>query len=207
MAVDIANIPSVTSVSLGSVTTVVLQNSALASVTAWTMTSALDTQTAGLEDSSWTVRGLRGGAATDLVKFGAKGNQWPIEIKNTNTSLQAFAITNGDGEIVNSQATKYLFMGTLGTGNAGMYGNGNIGVVVAGNGTVGDCGIGTNVALANNATNGFAHMPRCETTGVMTGVPAFNTGFFAHKAAFCYNSVDHTFNVYDGTWRRTPALT
>lgn len=207
-AAAVSKFPASASVTLGTPATVLLPNSIAVLITALSLTTFLETQTASSEDSSMTLAAMRAGTLTDLVKFSGKSNQWPIEIKATNASVQGIAFTNGDAEITNTQATKYLFMGTLGSGAAGLYGAGQIGLVVQGSGSSADCALGTNVALANNATLGFAHMPRCETTGVMTGTPAFQTGFFNHKAAFCFNSVDSTINVWNGAaWKRTVALT
>lgn len=206
-AAAVNKFPASASVALGSPASVSLPNASSIQVPALTLTTTLETNTAGAEDSSLTFSLLAAGAQTNWIKFSAKSGQYPLEVVQQ-LSTPAIGFTAGfDSEIVRT-GTKNTGYGTTGVGAAYMYSNNAFGMVVQGNGTVTDVCLASNVALTNGATNGFAHMPQCETTGVMTGTPSFQSGFFSHHAAFCFNKADNTINVWNGTaWKRTVALT
>lgn len=214
MAVDIQNIPIIASAQLASVTTIALANSSGTPVNGITLTSALETTTPGAEDSSLTISGLGSGAPVTIAKFSGKNTQWPLELSLINTGSESMGFTNtGSDQLISKVGgTKNLGMGTTtGTGVMYFFANSAFGMAAQGNGSVTDIALASNIALANAATNGFAHMPQCETTGVMSGVPSFSTGFFNHHAPFCFNRADNTFNIYNNGgapgWKRTVALT
>ena len=61
--------------------------------------------------------------------------------------------------------------------------------------------LGNQVALATNATSGFAYIPTC--AGTPTGTPDAYTG----KVACVYDTTNNKFCVYNGAWKQTAALT
>lgn len=67
--------------------------------------------------------------------------------------------------------------------------------------STGNVVLGQTVALATNATNGFAYMPSGE--GTPTGVPTAFTG----KVAFYYDTTNNKIYIYNGAWKATAALT
>lgn len=200
--------PASASVALGSPAVVSLPNSNSIQVPAWTLTATLETQTAGSEDSSVTFNLLRGGAPTDVVKFNAKlsAGNYPVEIKTRNSGITALAFTDtgGDGEIVNTTTNRNFGYGTTGTGATYTYSQGVFGLICQSDGTICDAGLGGNIALANAATLGYAHMPTCTTTGAQTGAPARTTGFWANRAPFLFNTADNKLwirNVPSAAWK------
>ena len=60
--------------------------------------------------------------------------------------------------------------------------------------------LGTQAALATNATAGFAYIPTC--AGTPTGVPTAYTG----KVAMIYDTTNNEFYIYNGGWKSGAAF-
>lgn len=189
---------------LAATTVVILPNTTSGvNVNGLTMTTVLETATPGSEDSSVTFGLLRGGAVVSAVKMSGKSaaGQFPLEILATGSGLQTIGLTDAgsDQEIVKTGGSRAMGFGTASSGIVYMYANSVASVVCLGSSGQSDVSLGNNVALANNATNGFGYLPQSETTGVPTGTPTqYGSGLFNHKAPFFINKIDFKGWAYFG---------
>ena len=131
---------------------------------------------------------------------------------NGNLKLKAGAANAAQFQIERYEDDSYLFFGNLATNVWRIVASYNVSgsyqpiafytsasrrleLSVAGN-----IVLGTQAALATNATDGFTYIPTC--AGTPTGVPTAYTG----KVAMVYDTTNNEFYIYNGAWKSGAAF-
>jgi hypothetical protein len=147
-----------------------------------------------------------------VTSYGLHSDLTLTHIHNVGLKLKAPAANTAQFQLERYEDDSYLFFGNLATNVWRIVASYNVNgsyqpiafytsasrrleLSVAGN-----IVLGTQAALATNATDGFTYIPTC--AGTPTGVPTAYTG----KVAMVYDTTNNKFYIYNGAWKSGAAF-